>query len=120
MRGARITIRCDCGEINYLDYGEVWTCPSCGRRWNTTQIPEAEYWGIMHQMRQYRLQVMGVAVAIALGFVALGVAMGPQVWLLAPVVITFWLLIFMPRWRRKVRAAARSLPTWKLRPEEGP
>jgi hypothetical protein len=74
----------------------------------------------MHQMRQYRLQVMGVAVAIALGFVALGVAMGPQVWLLAPVVITFWLLIFMPRWRRKVRAAARSLPTWKIRPEEGP
>src|SRR5262245_51073181 len=120
MRGARITVRCDCGEITYLDYGEVWTCPSCGRRWNTRQIPEDEYWGIMHRMRQYRLQVMGVAVAVALAFVALGVAMGPQVWLLAPVVITFWLLVFMPRWRRKVRAAARSLPTWKLRPEEGP
>jgi hypothetical protein len=63
---------------------------------------------------------MGVSVTIAIGFVVLGVAMGPQVWLLAPVVITFWLLIFMPRWRRRVRAAARSLPTWKLRPEEGP
>lgn len=120
MRGARITVRCDCGETTYLDYGDVWTCPSCGRRWNTTQIPEAEYWGIMHQMRQYRIQVMSVAFAIAIGFVVLGVAMGPQVWLLAPVVITFWLLVFMPRWRRKVRAAARSLPTWKLRPEEGP
>jgi hypothetical protein len=120
MRGARITVRCDCGETTYLEYGEIWTCHSCDRRWNTTQISEAEYWGIMRQMRQYRLQVMGVAVAIAIGFVLLGVAMGPWVWLLAPVVITFWLLIFMPRWRRKVRAAARSLPTWKLRPEEGP
>jgi hypothetical protein len=120
MRGARITVRCDCGEITYLDYGEVWTCPSCGRQWNTGQIPEDEYWDIMRRMRQYRIQVMGVALAVALGFVALGMLMGSQVWLLAPVVITFWLLVFMPRWRRKVRAAARSLPTWKLRPEERP
>ena len=120
MRGARITVRCDCGEVTYLDYGEVWTCPSCGRRWNTAQIPEDEYWGTMYRMRQYRLQVMGTAIAVAIGFVALAMVMGARVWLMAPVVITFWLLVFMPRWRRKVREAARSLPTWKLRPEEGP
>jgi len=70
------------------------------------------------QQRQHTL--MAVAIAIAICFVLLGSVMGPQVWLLAPVVITFWLLVFMPRWRRKVRAAARNLPTWKLRPEEGP
>ena len=74
----------------------------------------------MLEMRRYRLQVMGAAIAVAIGFVVLGVLMGPRIWLLAPVVITFWLLVFMPRWRRKVRAKARSLPTWKLRPEPRP
>ena len=120
MRGARITVRCDCGEVNYLEYGEVWTCATCGRRWNTSQIPEDEYWGIMVDMRRSRLQVMAVGIGMGLGFVLLGTTMGPQIYFLAPVVITFWFVVYMPRWRRKLRAKARSLPTWKLQPEKGP
>ena len=37
--------------------------------------------------------------------------------LLLPVVIAAWYLIYMPRWRRRVRRRARSLPTWSLRPD---
>src|SRR5512132_777091 len=67
MRGAPITIRCDCGQVERVPYGQTWTCPVCGRRWNTEQIPGEEYWGIMREMRNYRLQVVGVSVAFGVG-----------------------------------------------------
>src|SRR6266516_3795025 len=68
MRGAPITVRCDCGAARHVAYGERWTCEQCGRRWNTSQIPAEAYWGIMREMRRYRLTVVGVAVAIAAVF----------------------------------------------------
>ncbi len=117
VRGALITVRCDCGEINYLAYGETWECPTCGRRWNTGQIPAEEYWGIMREMRRYRLQVIGVALAVGIGFSLLGVFVGPQFFFLIPLVLSFWYFFYMPLWRKKVRARARRLPKWELRPE---
>ncbi len=117
MRGAPITVKCDCGQSKYVPYGDVWECPTCGRRWNTGQIPADEYWGIMHRMRRYRLQVMGAAVAIAGGFALLGAFVGQQFFYLMPVVLGFWFIFYMPQWRRKVRREARSLPTWHLTPE---
>ena len=117
VRGAPITVKCDCGEVRYVAYGQVWDCPACHRRWNTGQIPAEEYWGIMREARRDRLKMMVVAAAFALGFAALALAMGPAAWGLTPVVIGAWFLLLMPRWRRKLRAQARSLPKWQLRPE---
>ena len=54
MRGAQITIRCDCGDVGYAAYGERWVCPRCGRAWNTAQIPAEEYWGVMRDQRRDR------------------------------------------------------------------
>jgi hypothetical protein len=104
VKGAPITIRCECGEARHVDYGESWVCESCGRRWNTAQIPAAEYWGIMREMRRMRLSVIGVALAESL-------------LLVLPVVLAGWLVLYMPWWRRKVRRRARSVPKWNLRPE---
>jgi len=39
VRGAVITIRCDCGGVGYVPYDARWECPTCHRRWNTNQIP---------------------------------------------------------------------------------
>jgi Flp pilus assembly protein TadB len=116
MRGALITVKCDCGEIRYLEYGEIWEC-DCGRRWNTAQIPAGEYWGIMREARRQRLMMMGVAAAVALVFVALAYATEFRVMVLAPVILAAWFLILMPRWRRRLREQARSLPRWKLNAE---
>ena len=69
MRGALITVTCDCGERHYVPYGERLEC-TCGRSWDTNQIPGDEYWGIMHDMRRYRFRAMGMAVAIAAGAIA--------------------------------------------------
>jgi Flp pilus assembly protein TadB len=118
MKGPPITVTCHCGEIERVPYGQTWTCETCGRRWNTTQIPKDVYWGIMREMRRYRLVVIAVALAITavLGVLALFVSEG--IVLLFPVLLAFWFIWFMPWWRRRIRKRARSLPSWQLTPEE--
>lgn len=117
MRGAPISITCECGEFRRVPYGERWRCESCGRRWNTTQIPADEYWGIMREMRRYRLSVIGVAVAIAAAFGLLAVFVAERLFMVLPLVLAAWFILYMPWWRRKVRRRARTLPKWQLTPE---
>jgi len=117
VRGALITIRCDCGGIGYVPYDVRWECPTCHRRWNTGQIPAAEYWAIMHDMRRMRINVLTTALGIVVPIVALSVVLGFRILLLLPVMMSFWYLFYMPRWRRRVRQRARSLTSWQLHPE---
>ncbi|MCI0633810.1 MAG: hypothetical protein L0206_07850 [Actinobacteria bacterium] len=118
MRGAPITVRCDCGQVERVAYGHTWVCPDCGRRWNTEQIPPDEYWGIMREMRRYRLQAIGVSVLIGLGFaIVVANVSSRRLFPLALALMAFWFLVYMPRWRQKVRRRARTLPHWQLRPE---
>ena len=116
MRGAKITVKCDCGEMRYVDYGENWECP-CGRRWNTRQIPAEEYWGMMYSMRAQRLRLIGLAVLVAGTFGLFALNTGPRAFAVAPLVIGFWYLVVMPRWRRRLRLQTRALPRWTLTPE---
>lgn len=117
VKGARITVRCDCGQVNYLDYGEIWQCSQCKRRWNTSQIPSEEYWGVMREMRQFRLRAIAAAVCIGGVFAVLALTISFSFFVLLPIFMTFWYIYYMPRWRRRVRERARSLPEWTLRPE---
>ena len=117
VRGALITVRCDCGGIGYVPYDERWECPSCHRRWNTGQIPAEEYWGIMRDMRRMRINVLATALGIVIPIVALSVVLGFRILLLLPVLMSFWFLFYMPRWRRRVRQKSRSLSRWQLHPE---
>lgn len=117
MRGARITVKCDCGRIAYLAYGERWECEHCGRRWNTSQIPPEEYWGLMRSMRAERIKVMGAALAIAGVFVVLALVVSQAFYLMLPLAFSGWYLFVMPRWRSRVRQKARGAPTWNLHPE---
>jgi len=112
-----ITVRCDCGGIGYVPYGERWECPSCHRRWNTGQIPAEEYWGIMRDMRRMRITAIVTALAIVIPILALSTIAGIRILLQLPVVMSFWFLFYMPRWRRRVREQTRSLRRWKLHPE---
>ena len=117
MRRPPITIRCDCGETRQVAYAERWQCERCGRRWNTAQIPEDEYRGLLREMRRFRLQVIGSALGIAASFVALALLVSQSLFLLLPVVLAGWFVVYMPWWRRKVRRRARSMPRWQLHPE---
>jgi hypothetical protein len=117
VKGAPITIRCECGEARHVPYGEAWHCEACGRRWNTAQIPADEYWGIMRDMRRMRLSVIGIALALTAIFGLLALFIAESLVLLLPVILAVWLVLYMPWWRRKVRRRARSVPKWNLRPE---
>jgi hypothetical protein len=117
VRGALITVRCDCGGIGYVPYGERWECPTCHRRWNTGQIPAEEYWGIMRDMRRTRINVLATALGLILPILILTAVAGIRILALLPVVMGFWFLFYMPRWRRRVRLQARNLQRWQLHPE---
>ena len=117
VRGAVITIRCDCGGVGYVPYDARWECPTCHRRWNTGQIPAEEYWGIMRDMRRMRINVLTTALGIVIPIVGLSIVLGLRILLLLPVVMSFWFLFYMPRWRRRVRQQARNLQRWQLHPE---
>jgi hypothetical protein len=117
VRGALITVRCDCGGIGYVPYGERWDCATCHRRWNTTQIPAEEYWGIMRDMRRMRINVLATVLAIVVPILALSAVAGIRLLVIMPVLLAFWFLFYMPRWRRRVRERARSLRSWQLHPE---
>jgi hypothetical protein len=118
MKGALITVRCDCGVAKHVPYGDAWECPACGRRWNTAQIASDDYWGIMREMRRYRLEVIAVSVALGIALAFTLSHLGSRRFFpLVLCVMGFWFLIYMPRWRKRVRARARSLPGWQLRPE---
>lgn len=117
VRGAQITIRCDCGGVGYAAYGERWECGACHRRWNTGQIPAEEYWGIMRDMRRMRITVIFTALAFVIPVLALLPFAGVRILALLPLIMGFWFIFYMPRWRRRVRQQARSLQKWKLRPE---
>ena len=61
--GPPITVTCKCGEKRELKYGEEWTCESCGRRWDTNQIPAEQYRAIRNT--QLRFRVLPVAYGLA-------------------------------------------------------
>src|SRR5437879_12869834 len=65
MRKPPITIKCECGESRQVAYGERWRCERCGRSWDTTQIPAAEYDGLLRRMRRYRVEAVGLAAWLA-------------------------------------------------------
>ena len=117
VKGALITVKCDCGELTHLAYGEQWACPTCGRRWNTAQIPADEYWGLMKQMRNARLNLIRAVGLTVVIFGVLSVTINLGFLLLFPIIISAWTLLYMPQWRRKLRLKARAAPTWTLRPE---
>ncbi len=68
-------------------------------------------------MRRHRLTVIGVALGVALTFTLLAVFVAESLFLLMPVVLAAWFILYMPFWRRKVRRQTRNLPKWNLRPE---
>ncbi|MFZ0172492.1 MAG: hypothetical protein WAL04_12480 [Acidimicrobiales bacterium] len=117
VKGAPITVRCDCGQKALVKYGDVWECGGCHRRWNTNQIPPDDYWGIMHEMRRFRVKAISSMLTIAAVFVFLALAISDSFFILIPLVMSGWYLFYMPRWRQRVRRHARQVPNWELHPE---
>jgi hypothetical protein len=119
MGSPSITLRCDCGSEGRAEFGERWTCPSCGRVYDTRQIPEADFDAIRALDRRYRLISQAIVVVMAL--LILVVAWTQQfIPILAglAVVLGGWFIYIKPIIHRRHRAAVGRLTrSWELRPE---
>ena len=119
VKGPPITVTCECGERHDLFYGERWTCPTCGRAYDTHNIPEHEYAEIRSLQRRYRAVpiALGVVIAtLALVFILTGNVVG--VFFLMPFAIIAWFVFIRPTHRRRYTEAIRNLPRWDLRAED--
>ena len=115
MRGPPITLQCDCGAATHVAYGERWTCPECGKTWDTAQIPSDDYAALVRSVRRYRLLAVGPPLVLALVFVPLAIFVGIQFAFLLFVLILGHGLFVMPKLREQATKSVRqSVSSWKL------
>jgi hypothetical protein len=117
VRRPPISIRCDCGEGRDVAYGERWRCESCGRSWNTAQIPPEEYDGLLRRVRRHQYEAVAMAALVAAIMIPLIVFVSSRFVFLLPPVMAAWLFFFLPYWRRRYRRTAHTAPRWQLHPE---
>lgn len=117
LHGPPLTLTCACGSRQKLRYGDVWTCESCGRTWDTSRIPRGEY----AQIRRTQLRFRALPVLLGLlvvGFAALFTLTGDvgAVVLLLPIALLTWYLVRGVH-RRRYEAAIAKRKSWTLRGE---
>jgi hypothetical protein len=112
-----ITIKCECGEKRDLAYGERWKCETCGRSWNTLQIPAEEYERLVRRVRRHQLEGVGTAAAAAAILIPLIAFVSATFIAVVPLLMLGWLFVFVPFWRRRYRRTAHDAPRWQLHPE---
>jgi hypothetical protein len=118
MRGPPITITCDCGSRTGVAYGERWTCPECGKTWNTAQIPREQYDALLSDIRRYRLLVFGPTLGLALILIPLAVLVDVRfAYLLFVLELAFALMVVPPLRRRASMHVLENAPSWRLSPE---
>lgn len=117
MQGPPITIRCDCGVAKLVRYGDAWECPDCGRRWNTAQIPAAEYEGLLRRLHRYKVELLSITLAVLVVFLPLIVFVDQSFVFLAALAAFALVFGYLPFWRRRIRRAAADAPRWELEPE---
>ncbi len=117
LRGPSIAVKCACGERRDLAYGEVWNC-TCGRRWNTAQIPAPEYQRL-HRL-QLRFRILPVCLGVGVSLLALFFIVSHNtfsLFVLLPAALILWSVLLRPAHRRRYAAAMGELPRWSLVPE---
>jgi hypothetical protein len=112
-----LTLTCECGERRAVQYGHRWTCETCGRTWNTNQIPEHDYDAVLKIQRRYRIVPMlllTIMIATVVAFIIAGRVLAV---VLLPLVLTMWFMFVRPIQRRRLKDRVAALPEWKLTPE---
>jgi hypothetical protein len=118
MRAPDIAITCDCGRVERVPLGDLWTCEECGRSWDTSQIPRDEYDALMRRVRRYSVLIAGPPVALAAILVPLAVVVDVRYAFLLFVLVMAYALLVLPHLRNRARREVLdAAPRWKLRPD---
>jgi hypothetical protein len=119
VKGPRITLSCDCGAQEWVRYGESWTCPSCGRRYDTTRIPPDEYGELAALDRRYKIGNWIVVSVLAVGVLVVALT-GAIISIFAGLAVALlgWFLYIKPLVHRShKRAVAKLTRSWNLKAE---
>jgi hypothetical protein len=117
MDAPAIQVTCECGEARSLPYGERWECETCGRRWNTEQIPPEEYRTLSDAVKRYQRQSIFVAAVMIAVFAPLVVFVDFRLGITGLIVFFAWAFLVRPRQRRRLLEKVRAGSRWQLRPE---
>jgi hypothetical protein len=117
MEAPPIQVTCECGEARSLRYGERWECETCGRRWNTEQIPPEEYRALANAVRRYQRQSILFAATMLAVFAPLVVFVDFRLGITGLILFFAWAFLVRPRQRRRLLNTVLGGPRWQLRPE---
>jgi uncharacterized protein (DUF983 family) len=120
MAAPRITLRCDCGHSEaQVAYGERWTCESCGRTYDTSGIPAADFAAIQAMRRRYRIVGYVGALLVAAFMLLLALTAQPfQLFIGLPFILLLWFTYVRPVMRsRYLRRVGELQRTWTLKAE---
>jgi hypothetical protein len=115
-KGPPITVKCECGEKRDLRYGERWRCESCGRQYDTNQIPAQEYAALRRDRVHDR--ILPTIVFVTLGCLVLVFALIGRplaAVLIVPLVGFLWGTFVRPKRRRRQYKAIAERPRWQIR-----
>jgi hypothetical protein len=116
VKDPAITVTCECGDQEKLAFGERWTCPRCGRTYDTARIPEDEYRRLARATNRLRLGDFAFAAALAVVMLVLLLFGEPiQILIALPFLMIAWLTYGRPLLRRRYRRVIADRPTWELR-----
>lgn len=114
-----VTLTCECGAVGRVKYGDRWTCPGCGRVYDTSRIPAEAYRARTQIVSRYRLLTLGPLVALAAVLVPLVVFVDPTLIFLMGLVAFAYILLFLPFVRRRARRSVSEAPAWDLQADRG-
>jgi hypothetical protein len=117
MRAPGITVTCECGEARLLPYGQRWECETCGRLWNTGQIPEEEYRHLERAVRRYQLEALAFAALLVVVFAPLIVFVDVRLGITGLILFFGWAFLLRPRRRRSLITSVLKGARWQLHPE---
>jgi uncharacterized membrane protein len=110
-------VTCECGNVRLLPYDTRWECERCGRRWNTGQIPAAEYEQLARRVRRYKFEAVAFGVLLVAVFAPLMILVDVRLGITGLIVFFAWAFLVRPRQRRKLVEATRGTSDWQLTPE---
>jgi hypothetical protein len=110
-----ITLTCDCGTRGQVSYDSRWTCPSCGKAYDTSKIPAAEYSALVAGMQRYKWLTIGPPLALTVVLMPLAILWDVRFAFLLFILVIGYGLLVLPRIRGRARERVmQQTARWKL------
>lgn len=114
-----ITLTCDCGTRGQVAYDARWTCPSCGKAYDTSRIPAADYAALVAGIQRYKWLTIGPPLALTAGLMPPAILVDVRFAFLLFILVIGYGLLVLPIIRGRARERVVQLSArWKLEAEE--